>query len=99
MGSPCRTPSPSPTPGPEPDAPLTLPHLQDLLKDLKSELGGKFEDVILGLMMPPYEFLAYQLHKAMAGAGTDEDVLFETLCTHSNAEIRAIRDTYQKSTR
>lgn len=69
---------------------------RDLIKDLKSELGGKFENVILGLMMPPFEYLAQQLHKAMAGLGTDEDVLFETLCTHSNAEIRAIRDTYQR---
>ena len=48
-------------------------------------------------MMPPYEYLAQQLYKAMDGLGTDEDVLFETLCTHSNTEIRAIRDTYQRS--
>ena len=71
---------------------------QDLIKDLKSELGGKFENVILGLMMPPFEYLAQQLYKAMDGVGTDEDVLFETLCTHSNAEIRAIRDAYMRST-
>ncbi|XP_037074130.1 annexin-B12-like isoform X2 [Pollicipes pollicipes] len=69
---------------------------RDLIKDLKSELGGKFEDVILGLMMPPYEYLAQQLYKAMEGLGTDEDVLFETLCTHSNAEVRAIKETYQR---
>jgi len=69
---------------------------RDLIKDLKSELGGKFEDVILGLMMPPFQYLAQQLFKAMDGAGTDEDVLFETLCTHNNAEITAIKDTYHQ---
>ncbi|XP_043199208.1 annexin A7-like isoform X2 [Amphibalanus amphitrite] len=67
---------------------------RDLLKDLKSELGGDFEDVILAMMMPPYEFLAQQLHSAMSGAGTDEDTLFETLCTHTNAEINGIKAAY-----
>jgi annexin A7/11 len=50
---------------------------KDLLKDLKSELGGKCEDVILALMEDPAEYLAKQLHAAMDKIGTSEDILTE----------------------
>uniref|UniRef100_A0A914ZVP3 Annexin n=1 Tax=Parascaris univalens TaxID=6257 RepID=A0A914ZVP3_PARUN len=39
---------------------------KDLLKDLKSELTGDFEDLILALMEPPARYDAQQLHKAIA---------------------------------
>lgn len=44
---------------------------------MKSELGGKFETLVLALMETPYEYLALELERAMAGLGTDEDVLTE----------------------
>ena len=50
---------------------------RDLVKDLKSELGGKFEKLILALMESPYEYLAHELERAMKGIGTNEDVLTE----------------------
>lgn len=40
---------------------------RDLLKDFKSELSGKLEDVVLGLMMKPEQFICKQLNKAMVG--------------------------------
>ncbi|XP_037094271.1 annexin-B12-like [Pollicipes pollicipes] len=70
---------------------------KDLTKDLGKELGGNFEDVILSLMTPPFEYLAKELHEAMSGAGTDEDTLFETLCTHTNAELNGIKAAYEHS--
>jgi len=68
---------------------------RDLIKDLKSELGGKFEKLVLALMETPYDYLALELHGAMAGMGTDEDVLTEVLCTRSNSDIGQIALSYQ----
>lgn len=68
---------------------------RDLQKDLKSELGGKFEDVIIGLMLPEVEFMCQELQKAMKGLGTDEEALIEIICPRTNDEIKAIVTKYE----
>lgn len=70
--------------------------MKDIIEDLKSELGGHFEDVIVALMLPPDEYLCKQLHKAMAGAGTDEHALVEILCTRTNDEVQQLVETYER---
>ncbi len=40
---------------------------QDLYQDAKSNLSGKFSKVIRSLLRPPFEFLASDIKKAMAG--------------------------------
>ncbi|XP_012615379.3 annexin A7 isoform X1 [Microcebus murinus] len=68
---------------------------KDLIKDLKSELSGNMEELILALFMPSTYYDAWSLRNAMQGAGTQERVLIEILCTRTNQEIREIVRCYQ----
>ncbi|GLH06396.1 Annexin [Gryllus bimaculatus] len=68
---------------------------KDLIKDLKSELSGRFEDLILALMTPLPQFYALEIHEALSGLGTDEQCLIEVLCTLNNHEIRTVRAAYE----
>lgn len=67
---------------------------KDLIHELKRELIGDFEDVILGLMEIPAKFEAIMLRKAMKGLGTRESALIDILCARTNHEITAIKNEY-----
>uniref|UniRef100_A0A8C0TTH0 Annexin n=1 Tax=Canis lupus familiaris TaxID=9615 RepID=A0A8C0TTH0_CANLF len=71
---------------------------KDLIKDLKSELSGNMEELILALFMPSTYYDGWSLQNAMKGAGTQERVLIAILCTRTNQKIREIPSLLRGST-
>lgn len=69
---------------------------EDLEKALRSKLSGNFEDCIVALLNTPSEYDAKQLHKAIAGLGTDEDTLTEIIATRPKWKIEEIKAEYEK---
>jgi len=69
---------------------------KDLCDELSSELSKNYKQTVLELMMDPGHRDAKYLRDAMKGAGTDEDVLIETLCVLNNAQIKCVRYIYKK---
>ncbi|KAL7742584.1 hypothetical protein ACLKA6_007559 [Drosophila palustris] len=67
---------------------------KDLIEDIKSETSGNFEKLLVGLLRPIVDYYCAELNDAMAGLGTDEEVLIEILCTLSNMEIHTIKNQY-----
>ncbi|KAF4118835.1 annexin A5b [Onychostoma macrolepis] len=71
-------------------------HGKDLVDNLKSELGGKFESLIVALMTPPIMYAVMCLRDAIKGAGTDEKVLVEILASRSPNEVNQIKSLYKQ---
>ncbi|XP_008324886.2 LOW QUALITY PROTEIN: annexin A5a [Cynoglossus semilaevis] len=71
-------------------------HGKDLVSALKSELSGLLEKLIVALMTPGILYDATQLHKAIKGAGTNDEVLIEILASRTGEEIKEITKAYKK---
>ncbi|XP_065175747.1 annexin-B12-like isoform X2 [Sycon ciliatum] len=69
---------------------------KDLMKEIESELHGHLEAAVLALLRDPTEYDCFSLYYAMKGAGTNEGVLIEILCSRSNAQKEAIKAQYKK---
>jgi len=72
-------------------------HGKDLIDDLKGELGGKFETLIVALMTPPLDYDVTLLRDAIKGAGTDERVLVEILASRTAAQVKDIVAAYRQA--
>jgi annexin A7/11 len=68
---------------------------KDLTDDLKSELGGNFERLVIAMMLPWPQVAARAIKKACKGVGTDEETLIDVLCTANNCQIKLIKEAYQ----
>ena len=68
---------------------------RDLIKDLKSELSGNFENVVVAMFQTPAEFDAESLYKAMKGLGTDESVLIEIIGSRTTYELDLIKQAFR----
>uniref|UniRef100_A0A665TD34 Annexin n=1 Tax=Echeneis naucrates TaxID=173247 RepID=A0A665TD34_ECHNA len=69
---------------------------KDLVSDLKGELGGKFETLIVALMTPPITYDVTSLRNAIKGAGTDEKVLVEILASRTPQQVKDIIAAYRQ---
>ncbi|XP_036605039.1 annexin A6 isoform X1 [Trichosurus vulpecula] len=68
---------------------------KDLIDDLKYELTGKFERLIVGLMRPLAYFDAKEIKDAISGIGTDEKCLIEILASRTNQQIHQLAEAYK----
>lgn len=71
---------------------------RDLIKDVKSEVSGWFEEGLCAIIRGPLNQDVHLLYAAMDGPGTKEKVLNDILLGRSNADMRAIKETYHKTT-
>ncbi|KAM4688728.1 annexin A13 [Discoglossus pictus] len=69
---------------------------KDLDGVLKGELSGNFEKAAVALLDRPCEYDARELRQAMKGAGTNESLLVQILCTRANKQVAAIREAYKR---
>ncbi|XP_072227020.1 annexin A2 [Leuresthes tenuis] len=69
---------------------------KDLNAALKKALSGDLEDLLLELLLLPEQFEAQRLQQAMAGLGTDEEMLMEILCTRSGKQLQEISASYKQ---
>nr|KAF6479034.1 annexin A6 [Molossus molossus] len=63
---------------------------KDLIADLKYELTGKFERLIVNLMRPLAYCDAKEIKDALAGIGTDEKCLIEILASRTNEQMHQL---------
>jgi len=68
-----------------------------LLNDVQSETSGWFEEGLCAIIRGPLQQDVHLLYAAMDGPGTKEKVLNDVLLGRSNADMRAIKEMYQKT--
>ena len=89
-------------------APLEIPALKQAYQarhhriietDVEKEVSGHFELALLSILRGPLQQDVWSLHHALKGAGTNENLLNDVLIGRSNADLNAIKQTYQRTYR
>jgi hypothetical protein len=71
-------------------------HDNDLIKMIRSDCSGEFEDLLVALVADRAEYDAILLKEACDGFGTNEAVVSEILCTRTQMEISDAADAYER---
>jgi annexin A7/11 len=69
---------------------------RQLLHDVQGEASGWFKEGLCAIIRGPLQTDVHLLKQATDGPGTKEKVLNDVLLGRSNADLRAIKDAYQK---
>jgi annexin A7/11 len=72
---------------------------RSLISDVQSEVSGWFEEGLCAIIRGPLATDVHLLKGATHGPGTKEKVLNDVLLGRSNADLRAIKEAYQKTYR
>jgi len=63
---------------------------------IKGDTSGSYQDLLLALIEEKFEYDAHKVKNAVKGLGTNDEELVEVICTRNNAEIKGMKDAYQK---
>lgn len=72
---------------------------RNLMRDLKSELGGHTETLVCSCYESPGELDARLVQQALAGMGYNSELLIEVVCTRTNAQLKAMQNAWTTSLR
>merc|ERR1740123_2488492 len=72
---------------------------RNLLRDLKSELGGSYEKLACACYEDGGEYDARLIVQALAGMGYDSKLLIEVVCTRTNKQLNAMKSAWTTSMR
>lgn len=74
-------------------------HRRHLLTDVQGETSGWFEEGLCAIIRGPLQQDVVALRQATEGPGTKEEILNDVLLGRSNADLRAIKEAFQKTYR
>jgi annexin A7/11 len=71
-------------------------HQRSLENDIKKETSGYYEKALLAILRGPLMQDVHVLDMSLKGIGTNERLLNDVLIGRKNADLRAIKDAYQR---
>lgn len=69
---------------------------KSIFDDIKGDTSGHYRELLISLVEAKPAYIARTIHKAVKGAGTDEEALIDALVHTPNALIRAAGEAYHK---
>ncbi|KAJ3343099.1 hypothetical protein HDU91_000440 [Kappamyces sp. JEL0680] len=69
---------------------------EDLITRIKKETSGHLEDLLVAICTPTWDLDAKAVYDAIAGLGTDEDLLIEALGGKTNQQINMMKQAYSR---